>query len=321
MNCTQQAHTPHEQGGITTGVGITALAVAAARAIETHRPDGLIHDPYAEAFVNAAEAPTPMPTHLPEPHETTSIPDPTGPSGEQQQLWATAARHMGMRSRFFDECLTNAAEAGIHQVVLLAAGLDTRAYRLDWPAGTSVFELDQPAVLEFKNHVLTAQGRQPTCQRHVVPVDLRDAWPLALTAAGFDPSAPSVWLAEGLWPYLPNPAQHELLDGITARSATGSRLALEYFCHPQALRDDPTLATLASTYGIDLPALLPAENTSSDPPEPEGGLHTRGWATQSHSATEIAAYYQRRSVPFSQRMNPDECRYLTASLPGQAGRN
>jgi methyltransferase (TIGR00027 family) len=93
------------------------------------------------------------------------------------------ATYLGVRSRFFDEFLGSAAAAGLDQVVLLATGLDTRAFRLDWQPGTTVYELDVPKVLQFKNRVLTEQRAQPSCQRRTVAVDLREDWPAAVSTA------------------------------------------------------------------------------------------------------------------------------------------
>ena len=119
--------------------------------------------------------------------------------------------------------------AGIRQVVILAAGLDSRAYRLDWPAGTTVFEIDQPKVLEYKTSTLDAHGADPRAHRIPVAVDLRDDWPAALTDAGFDSAQPTAWLAEGLLPYLPPDAQDRLFELVTTHSAPGSQIAVEAF--------------------------------------------------------------------------------------------
>jgi methyltransferase (TIGR00027 family) len=134
---------------------------------------------------------------------------------------------MAVRTKFFDEFFLDATKAGIKQVVILASGLDSRAYRLRWPAGTVVYEVDQPQVIEFKTRTLAELGAAPTAERRVVAIDLRDDWPAALRAAGFDPTQPSAWSAEGLLGYLPPDAQDRLLDTITELSAPGSRLATE----------------------------------------------------------------------------------------------
>jgi methyltransferase (TIGR00027 family) len=134
-----------------------------------------------------------------------------------------------VRTHFFDEYFRQALGAGIRQVVILAAGLDSRAYRLDWPSGTTVYEIDQPKVLEYKTEILDAHGARPSAERRPVPVDLRDDWPAALAAAGFDRAQPTAWLAEGLLPYLPSDAQDRLFEMVTALSAVGSRIAVEAF--------------------------------------------------------------------------------------------
>ena len=134
---------------------------------------------------------------------------------------------MAVRTKFFDEFFLDATNAGIRQVVILASGLDARAYRLPWPDGTTVYEIDQPQVIEFKSRTLAELGAQPTAHRRAVAIDLRDDWPAALRAAGFDPAQPSAWSAEGLLGYLPPDAQDRLLDTITELSAPGSRIATE----------------------------------------------------------------------------------------------
>src|SRR6202000_933978 len=132
-----------------------------------------------------------------------------------------------VRTKFFDEFFLDATNAGIRQAVILASGLDARAYRLPWPDGTMVYEIDQPQVIEFKSRALAELGAAPHSARKAVAVDLRDDWPSALLQAGFDPDQPSAWSAEGLLGYLPPEAQDRLLDTITALSAPGSRIATE----------------------------------------------------------------------------------------------
>ena len=133
----------------------------------------------------------------------------------------------GARTKYFDEYFRRAADAGVRQVVILAAGLDSRAYRLDWPAGTTIFELDRPQVLDFKREVLTGQGAQPRAERREIAVDLREDWPQALRDSGFDAARPSAWIAEGLLIYLPATAQEQLFTGIDGLAAPGSHVAVE----------------------------------------------------------------------------------------------
>lgn len=287
----------YEQWDIVSGVGITALAVAAARSIESHRPDGLINDPYAEAFVTAAAPPVPMPTR----------PD---ADVEQADLWERMAGHMGVRSRYFDDFFRTSCAAGARQAVILAAGLDTRAYRLDWPAGTRVFELDQPRVLEFKDTVLRGHGAAPSCDRRVVPVDLREEWAGPLRDAGFDPAVPTAWLAEGLMPYLPGPAQRDLMTTIASLSAPGSHVAVEFVHNIRAVFDDPAMTDMSRRFGIDMPALIP-ESSRDNETAPDAWL-PEGWTSDSDPAEAVAGRYGREFAGFSDTMPTGDYRFLVA---------
>jgi methyltransferase (TIGR00027 family) len=200
---------------ITTSVGSTALFVAAARALEARKAEPLAVDPYAEVFCRAAGGPW------------AAVLD-GGMAGHPlhaAEFGTHFVTYQGARTRFFDSYFVAAAAAGVRQIVLLAAGLDSRAYRLHWPAGTTVFELDQPKVLDFKRQTL--KGEAPRAERREVAVDLRDDWQSALRASGFRADEPSAWIAEGLLIYLPGAAQEQLFTGIDALSCPGSRLALE----------------------------------------------------------------------------------------------
>jgi methyltransferase (TIGR00027 family) len=135
---------------------------------------------------------------------------------------------MAVRTKYFDDYFVEATGGGVRQVVILASGLDSRAYRLPWPAGTVVYEIDQPQVIDFKTTTLDEIGAKPTATRRTVPIDLRADWPAALKAAGLDTSAPTAWLAEGLLIYLPPDAQDRLFDNITALSVPGSTVATEF---------------------------------------------------------------------------------------------
>jgi len=139
---------------------------------------------------------------------------------------------LAVRTRYFDGFFRDAATVGIRQAVNLASGLDTRSYRLSWPPETTVFEIDQPQVIEFKTATLAGLGVEPTADLRAVPIDLRQDWPTALYQAGFDANRPTAWIAEGLLVFLPPDAQDRLLDTITALSAAGSRLATEMFTPP-----------------------------------------------------------------------------------------
>ena len=202
---------------LASSVGATATAVAAARAIASQGPAPLLSDPLAEPLVRAVglEAFVKL--------IDDDLPAVAEPAFTRQHM----REQMAVRTRFFDDFFTAATAAGVRQAVILASGLDTRAFRLGWPAGTVVFEIDQPAVIEFKSQTLAGLGAAPTADRRTVSIDLRDDWPTALRDNGFDPSLPTAWIAEGLLVYLPPEAQDRLFDNITALSAPGSRLATE----------------------------------------------------------------------------------------------
>jgi methyltransferase (TIGR00027 family) len=207
---------------IATSVGSTAVMVAAARAAETAKADPLINDPYAKLLVAGAG------TGIWEYMLDDTIPAKLAETDpEAAAIFEFMQSYQGVRTHFFDAFFADAVTAGIRQVVILASGLDSRAYRVDWPSGTTVFEIDQPKVLEYKAATLAAHGAVPSAQRHEVPVDLRNDWPSALRDAGFDPALPTAWLAEGLLMYLPAAAQDRLFEQLTELSATGSRVAVE----------------------------------------------------------------------------------------------
>ena len=213
--------TAGDRWAITELVGATALGVAAARAVETAGRDPLIHDDFAQTLVSSAG---PAWARLADPELAWLDGDEHG-----QRAHRLGIDYQAVRTHFFDEYFDNAVSAGIRQVVILAAGLDSRAYRLNWPPGTAVHEIDQPKVLEYKTGILERHGAVPTASRRPVPVDLRDDWPAALSATGFDRTEPTAWLAEGLLPYLPSDAQDRLFEMFTALSAPGSQVAIEVF--------------------------------------------------------------------------------------------
>src|SRR5436190_7088477 len=212
--------TDDDSWDIATSVGATAVMVAAARAAETDRDNPLIRDPFAKDLVTGAG--TGIWEFMLDGEFVAKVAD-------IDPEVAAIVEHMGsyqaVRTHFFDEFFTAAAAAGIRQIVILASGLDSRAYRLQWPAGTTVYELDQPQVLEYKSATLDQHGVTPTAVRREVPMDLRFDWPAALQQAGFAPGMPTAWLAEGLLMYLPAAAQDRLFEHISALSAPGSRIA------------------------------------------------------------------------------------------------
>jgi methyltransferase (TIGR00027 family) len=212
------ARTDKDTWDLASSVGATATAVAASRAVASQDPDALLHDPWADPLVRAVG----MDTFV-------KLIDGQIEHGDDPLLNRRAMNEqIAVRTRFFDDFFLQATEAGIRQAVILASGLDTRAYRLPWPSGTNVFEIDQPQVLAFKTRTLADLGAEPTAQRTTVAIDLRDDWPAALRQAGFDPRQPTAWSAEGLLVYLPPEAQDRLFDNIAALSASGSRTATEH---------------------------------------------------------------------------------------------
>ncbi|MEV7603656.1 SAM-dependent methyltransferase [Kitasatospora sp. NPDC089797] len=243
-------------------VSRTALSVALVRAYESRRPEPLFVDPYAAGFAEAAGMPL------------------KAPDGRRlSDLTVALAVHVMLRTAFYDDRLL---AAGADQVVLLAAGLDARAYRLDWPAGTRLWELDLPPVLDFKQQVLDAAGAAPSCERGVLPGDLLDPrWPRRLVAAGFDPQRPTVWLAEGLVVYLSVEQAAGLLTAVGSLSAPGSRLLMERGRDVSGTAYDPSLAHVTELWQGGLG------------PDTEGWLEARGWRTRTTSIAEVGAAYGR----------------------------
>ncbi len=271
-------HDESDQNGawdIVSSVGITALAVAGARAAETRREDRLIADPYAQPLFDAAPVP-----------EGVSVEVVQDTSSDLMNLMAG---YLGVRSRVFDDFFARAAENGARQAVILASGLDTRAFRLDWPEDFRVFEIDQPKVLDFKESVLDELGVKPNCGWAPVPVDLRDDWETALRAAGFDPSVPTAWLAEGLLPYLPARAQTTLLSTVSALSAPGSQFAVEHLTGNQVEHVSPRLAEEAKNAGFDVTTLFNTETRA----DAGAALAAEGWTVRRELVGDASASLSR----------------------------
>ncbi|MCV7409127.1 SAM-dependent methyltransferase [Mycobacterium florentinum] len=277
---------------LASSVGVTATMVAAARAIATRAERPLINDPFAEPLVKAVgvDLLSQLASGELDPAELNDVHDgAAGSAGAMSRM----ADNMAVRTKFFDEFFTAATKAGIKQVVILASGLDSRAYRLAWPAGTVVYEVDQPQVIEFKTKALANLGAAPSADRRVVAIDLRDDWPTALRTAGFDPAQPAAWSAEGLLSYLPPDAQDRLLDTITALSAPGSRLATESAPNPEPGEEDKmrermqTIAERWRAHGfhLDMAGLV----YLGDRNEAVGYLADRGWRLASSSIRELFA--------------------------------
>jgi methyltransferase (TIGR00027 family) len=278
------ARTDSDSWDLASSVGATATMVAAARALASTEPDALIDDPYAAPLVRAVGID--FFTKLVDGEISTSDSDDGGAARTMTDV-------MAVRTRFFDDFFVAAADAGVRQAVILASGLDARAYRLPWPDGMTVYEIDQPNVIHAKSATMTAIGATPTADRRAVAVDLREDWPTALTAAGLDPAQPTAWSAEGLLVYLPPAAQDRLFDEITALSARGSRLATEY--HPDGggfLGDRANAVTdqwREHGFEVDLTGLFyEGERTPV-----VDYLTAQGWTVTARSRPEVFADYGR----------------------------
>jgi methyltransferase (TIGR00027 family) len=258
---------------IVSSVGLTALGVCAGRALDAALDPPLANDDYAAGFVAAAG----------EPKLSNAV-----ANTDMDSAAAFNARWVGVRTRFFDDFFTQAGQSGTRQAVILAAGLDSRAYRLAWPADYAVFEVDQPRVLEFKQQVLDDQGATPLARRVVVATDLRDDWAGALIAAGFDPEQPTAWALEGLLPYLPGAAQDTLFEKLHELSAVGSQIATELGPEPGEVRE---FAEGMAAIG-QLAAQAPVAELWYDDPRAntKHWLAERGWVVTGVDLVDKAAH-------------------------------
>jgi len=237
------ARTDNDSWDLASSVGSTATMVAAQRVLSNR--EGLIYDPYAEPLVRAVG----LDVFVRALDGDINLDD-IDPRFNTRR----AAEGMAVRTRHFDTLFTDAAAAGVRQAVILAAGLDARAYRLAWPAGTTVYELDQPEVIAFKTDTLAQLGAEPAADRRPIAVDLREDWPKVLLDNGFDPTQPTAWIAEGLLIYLPPEAQDLLFDRIDELSAPGSRVATEHIPDISAFSDDRSqlIRDRLKQYGHDI---------------------------------------------------------------------
>ena len=272
------ARTDNDTWDLASSVGATATAVAASRAMASQNPDALLNDPWADPLVRAVGIDT----------FVKLIDGEIGHSDDPLLNRRAMNEQIAVRTRFFDEFFVQAADSGIRQVVILASGLDTRAYRLPWPADAKVFEIDQPQVIAFKTRTLADLGAEPTAERTTVAIDLREDWPAALVEAGFDPKLPTAWSAEGLLVYLPPEAQDRLFDNIAALSARGSRVATEHIDLSNAPSDWVERITERSRRigsNINLAELFYTgdRNTAAD------YLETHGWQVDIRTTPEVYA--------------------------------
>ncbi|OBH88195.1 class I SAM-dependent methyltransferase [Mycobacterium sp. E2989] len=282
MSSLGSARTEGDSWDLASSVGATATMVAASRALASRGPDPLLDDRFAEPLVRAVG----------HPFFVRMLDGQIPLDSDDMPLTLQQRREqIAVRTKFFDDFLTSATSTGIRQAVILAAGLDARAYRLDWTAGTVVYEVDQPEVIAFKGDTLARMGAEPTAERRTVGIDLREDWPTALRDKGFDTAAPTAWIAEGLLPYLPPQAQDRLLDSITALSAPGSRLATENITDMGVFSDERARAmrTAWRKHGLDIDV---AELVWQGERQIAGEhLAATGWAVTRYPTEELYADY------------------------------
>lgn len=279
------ARTDNDTWDLASSVGATATMVAAARAMASRAPDPLIDDPFAEPLVRAVG----LEFFVKLVDGEVSMMESDDPNFNPLRVIDV----MAVRTKFFDDFFLTSTTAGIRQAVILASGLDSRAYRLPWPPGTVVYEIDQQAVIGFKTGTLSALGAKPAAEHRPVAVDLRDDWPAALRANGFDASQPTAWSAEGLLAYLPPDAQDRLFDHITALSANGSRLATEFHPDgPAAMAErQKVMADQWKQRGLDLDLSTLMYHGERTPATDYLAAH--GWRLSTQTRTEVFAAYGR----------------------------
>jgi methyltransferase (TIGR00027 family) len=308
------ARTDNDTWDLASSVGATATMVAAARAMASTAEDALINDPFAEPLVRAVGVDffTRLVTGELRPEDLDSDSESVG----MQRM----TDNMAVRTKFFDEFFLSATEGGIRQAVILASGLDSRAYRLAWPAGTTVYEIDQPDVIEFKTKTLADLGAEPTAERRTVAMDLRYDWPSALIEEGFDPNQPTAWSAEGLLGYLPPDAQDRLLDTITELSAPGSRVAVESVPnidpadHEKAIERMQAASERWRDHGFDLDF---AELVYlGDRNEAASYLGDHGWQLSRQSVKELFAANGLPPLEVEEEGNFGELQYVSGVLGG-----
>jgi len=260
--------------GSNSTLAATAFWTAAVRARESRREDRLFHDPWAEAL-----------------------------AGEQGASWIAwhpedSTITMALRTRYFDDFLEQISSLDkIRQVVFLAAGFDTRAFRLKWPAGVCVFEMDQPSVMDYKETVLQSLGATAVCERRIIRKDLTGSWKEALVETGFDPSRPSCFLLEGFLFYLSNETATEIIDSVTLLSVPGTRLGFDVM----------NSAMLTSPYTkawveMQVQAGAPWIGTMDDP---ESFLSSRGWIAALTQAGQPEANHGRWKLPVFPTKTPN----------------
>ncbi len=275
------ARTEGDTWDLANSVGATATMVAAARAAATRRPQPVITDEYAEPLVRAVGLDV---------FTKLAGGELDSDDIERDVGFPRIVDTFAARARFYDDYFAAAGIEGVRQVVIVASGLDARPYRLPWPAGTTVYEIDQPEVIAFKTATLSQVGAAPTAELRTIGIDLREDWPTALQDAGFDPAHPTAWLAEGvLIGWLPPEAEVRLLDSITPLSAEGSRFAADFGSLNDGSQESQEEARRTAEgwrrqgLDMDIAALTyPGEHT-----DVAAHLHADGWDTTTYSLADL----------------------------------
>jgi len=185
---------------------------------------------------------------------------------------------IAIRTAFFDEKIINALNIGVRQIVMLAAGMDSRAYRINFPAGTTLFELDQPEVLAYKNAKL--DNIQPQCNRIEIALDLREEWQGQLIDAGFKRQHKTLWIIEGLLMYLEEEQVITLFERINSLASPNDLALFDIF--NRHLLESPFMQTQLNF----LKSLgAPWKFGTNDP---EKFMKELGWSIQLSQAGEYA---------------------------------
>ena len=265
-------------------VGLTSRWMAAARARESERADRLFNDPFAASLAG------PEGFAWPNRMEPVTLPAVPGPA-------LGPGLYVAVRTRFFDDFLLDASwSIGIRQVVLVAAGMDARAFRLDWLPRTRLYELDRPEVLSAKDAVMDRLRTQPSCERHTVGVDLEQPWAQALLDAGYEVQEASVWLIEGLLFYLSPTTVRTLLEAVSSLASEGSRLGMDLV--NRELLTSPVMWPLLKTFARR--GVMGGFGTD----DPEALLADHGWEAHVTQPGEREANYERWPYPVVHRNVP-----------------